>query len=162
MILRPAKAPDIPALIVIMTPIIANSTASFSDENRSAADWEALIAARRTNGREVFVAEGAGGVLGYATYDQFRNNTGYRHTMEHSVYVAEAAQGQGVGRVLMAAVEDHARAAGHHSMFGGIDADNAGSIAFHARLGYRQAGRLPQVGWKFGRWLDLVLMQKFL
>ncbi|MGH1330865.1 MAG: GNAT family N-acetyltransferase [Paracoccaceae bacterium] len=160
--LRPATAQDIPALIAIMAPVIATSTASFSDVERSAQGWAEMIHQRRQDGREIYVAEHAGAVLGYATYDQFRANSGYRHTMEHSVYVADAAQGTGLGRALMEAVEGHARAAGHHTMFGGIDAENSASIAFHEAVGYRIAGRLPQVGWKFGRWLDLVLMQKFL
>lgn len=160
--LRPATPQDIPALIAIMAPVIAASTASFSDVERSADDWAAMLLQRRKDGREVYVAEHGGAILGYATYDQFRANSGYRHTMEHSIYVSEAAQGTGLGRALMAAVEEHARTAGHHSMFGGIDADNVASIAFHEAVGYEIAGRLPQVGRKFGRWLDLVLMQKFL
>lgn len=162
MFVRPARPEDIPALIRIMAPVIASSTASFSDTERSEDDWVALIASRRRDGRELFVAEEAGAVIGYATYDQFRANSGYRHTMEHSVYIDDAARGRGTGRALMQAVEAHARAAGHHAMFGAIDAENAASIAFHERLGYTQAARLPQVGHKFGRWLDLVLMQKFL
>ncbi|MFT6451613.1 MAG: phosphinothricin acetyltransferase [Halocynthiibacter sp.] len=162
MLLRPATTQDIPALIAIMAPVIATSAASFSDVERSAEDWATMIEHRRRDGREFFVAEQDGAVVGYATYDQFRNNSGYRHTMEHSVYISEDAQGTGLGRALMKAVEDHARAAGHHSMFGGIDAENAASIAFHVALGYEIAGRLPQVGRKFERWHDLILMQKFL
>jgi len=160
--IRPAIDADIPALIEIMAPIVAGTTASFAGEGRSAEAWAALIASRRAAGRETFVADEAGHVLGYATYDQFRGNSGYRYTMEHSVYIRESLRGGGLGRALMKAVEDHAREGGAHSIFAGVDAANAGSIAFHERLGYVRVALLPQVGRKFGRWLDLVLLQKML
>ena len=82
--------------------------------------------------------------------------------MEHTVLLAPAAQGKGLGRALMAALEAHAAAAGAHVMIAAIDADNAAGRAFHAALGYVQTGLMPQTGRKFGRWLDLVLMQKIL
>nr|WP_176438455.1 GNAT family N-acetyltransferase [Actibacterium lipolyticum] len=160
--LRDVVHADIPALIAIMAPVIRDTTASFSDEERDEAGWKAMIAARHAAGRAFLVAEADGVVLGYGTYDQFRSNNGYRLTMEHSIYLSPEAQGRGLGRKLMVALEDHARAAGVHSMFGGIDADNASSIAFHEAVGYAQVARLPQVGFKFDRWLDLVLMQKIL
>jgi len=122
-----------------------------------------MVRARHEAGRAFYVAEDKGTIIGYATYDQFRPaNDGYRHTMEHSVYLNARAQGQGLGRILMLMVEEHAREAGHHSLIGVIDADNSASIAFHEALGYSEAGRLPQVGFKFDRWLDALFMQKFL
>lgn len=161
--LRDARATDAPALKAIMAPVIAGSTASFSSEERDEAAWAAMVADRQARGRLFIVAEIEGAVVGYATYDQFRpGNNGYRFTMEHSVYLSDAAQGHGVGRKLMEALEDHARTAGHHSMIAAVDADNAGSIAFHARLGYHEAGRVPQAGFKFERWLDVLFLQKFL
>lgn len=160
--LRDATHADAEALIAIMAPVIRESTASFSSEERTAGEWAAMIDARNAAGRCFIVAEAAGAVQGYATYDQFRANNGYRFAMEHSVYLAEVARGMGVGRRLMLAIEEHAREAGHHCLFGGIDAENAGSIAFHEALGYAAVARIPSVGFKFDRWLDLVLMQKFL
>ena len=76
--------------------------------------------------------------------------------------MAANARGRGVGRMLMQALEDHARASGMHSMIAGVSGENPGGVAFHDRLGYAQVAVLPQVGWKFGRWLDLILMQKLL
>lgn len=163
MTLRVATRADAPALKAIMAPVIAGSTATFSSVERSVEDWEALVDARRVEGRAFYVAEVDGVVVGYATYDQFRPfNNGYRFTMEHSVYLSDAAQGKGLGRILLLAIEEHAREAGHKSMIGVIDGDNVASTAFHTALGYKEVGRIPQSGFKFGRWLDALFMQKFL
>jgi phosphinothricin acetyltransferase len=107
-------------------------------------------------------APGAEAVLGYASYGPFRPFDGYRLTAEHSVYVAEPARRRGLARALMLALEERARAQGLHVLIGGIGADNEASLRLHAQLGYSETGRLPQVGQKFGRWLDLVFMQKLL
>lgn len=161
--LRDATPDDADALKAIMAPVIAGSTASFSSEERDEAAWAEMVTDRLRRDRAFYVAEHQGEVVGYATYDQFRpGNNGYRFTMEHSVYLNEAAQGFGLGRTLMLMVEQHAREAGHHSMIAAIDADNAGSIAFHKALGYAEAGRIPQAGFKFDRWLDVLFLQKFL
>ncbi len=161
--LREAVATDAAALKAIMAPVIVGSTASFSSEERDEPAWAAMVEDRLVRGRAFYVAELAGEVVGYATYDQFRpGNNGYRFTMEHSVYLKDTAQGYGLGRTLMLTVEQHAREAGHHSMIAAVDADNAGSIAFHKALGYEEAGRIPQAGFKFDRWLDVLFLQKFL
>jgi L-amino acid N-acyltransferase len=109
-----------------------------------------------------FVARAGPTITGFATYFPFRGGPGYAHTMEHSIHVPRQARGRGLGRALMAHVEAHASAAGVHSIFAAISGENSDAIAFHAALGYSQTARLPQVGRKFGRWHDLVLMQKFL
>lgn len=107
-------------------------------------------------------AEAADNVLGYASYGPFRAFDGYRQTVEHSVYVAENARRRGVASALLGALEDHARAGGMHVMLGGIAADNAPSLALHRQHGFLETARMPEVGQKFGRWLDLVFMQKLL
>ncbi|WP_417249971.1 GNAT family N-acetyltransferase [Celeribacter sp.] len=161
--LRQATKHDAAALKAIMAPVIASSTASFSSEERSEVEWAAMVEDRLARGRAFYVAEVDGEVVGYATYDQFRpGNNGYRFTMEHSVYLGDGAQGKGLGRILMITIEEHAREAGNHSMIAAVDADNRDSIAFHDALGYAEAGRLPQAGYKFDRWLDVLFMQKFL
>ena len=82
--------------------------------------------------------------------------------MEHTVILSARAQGRGVGRALMSAIEDHARASGVHVMMAGVSAENPDGVAFHKAVGYAQVARIPQVGRKFGRWMDLVLLQKLL
>ncbi|MEO6340051.1 MAG: N-acetyltransferase family protein, partial [Caulobacteraceae bacterium] len=113
-------------------------------------------------GYPLLVAEWEGRVVGYASFGDFRPFQGYRHTVENSVYVAPDAHRRGVGRVLMEALIHRARAMGKHVMVAGIEAENLASIRLHAAAGFVEVGRLPQVGRKFGRWLDLVFMQRAL
>lgn len=163
MTLRTATPADAAAIKAIMKPVVEESTATFSSVERSVDDWAALIEARLREGRAFYVAEVDGEVAGYATYEQFRSsNNGYRFTMEHSVYLSDAAQGRGYGRILLITIEEHAREAGHKSMIGVIDGDNTASIAFHEALGYKEVGRIPQSGYKFDRWLEALFMQKML
>lgn len=149
---------DAEAVAAIWNHYIRDTAVTFNAQEKTVQDVVALIAARPA----FFVVPDRGRISGFATYDQFRGGIGYARTMEHSIQLAPGASGKGLGRALMAAVEDHARAAGAHSMFAGVSAENPEGRAFHARLGYAETARLPQVGWKFGRWMDLVLMQKFL
>jgi phosphinothricin acetyltransferase len=108
------------------------------------------------------VAEAEGAVCGFVTAGQFRAGPGYAYTWEHSVHVAPSAHGLGHGRALMAAIEADLSTRGAHSLIAGVAGENRDGVAFHAALGYREIARLPEVGWKFGRWHDLVLMQKML
>lgn len=160
--IRPATPADYEAIHAIWTPFTRDTTVTFSSYERSVEEIAAYIEDRQARGREWYVAEVEGQVAGFASYDQFRGGNGYVHAMEHTIVLGPAAWGQGVGRALMQAVEDHARAAGAHTMVAGISAENEAGIAFHAAIGYAQCGRMPQSGRKFGRWLDLVLMQKIL
>ena len=97
--------------------------------------------------------------MGWATFGPFRAKPGYRFTAEHSVYVRDGLRGRGVGRALMLPLIAEARARGLHSLVGGVDAGNAGSLAFHERLGFERVAHFREVGHKFGRWLDLVFLQ---
>lgn len=155
--IRPACPEDAEAIAAIWNRIIRDTAATFTTEEK---DPSAIADAMRT--QPIWVAEEKGAALGFATYSQFRGGPGYAQTMEHSVHVAQGAEGRGIGRALMSVLEDHARAQGIHSLIAGISGENPAGIAFHAALGYANTARLPQVGWKFGRWHDLVLMQKFL
>ncbi|MFT3810632.1 MAG: GNAT family N-acetyltransferase [Micropepsaceae bacterium] len=159
MIIRDATDDDLPAIVAIFNYTVRDTTAVFSSvetDVAARADW---AAGRRAKGFPVLVAEAEGQVIGFASYDQFRSFPGYRHTVEHSVYVDPASQRRGAGRALMEALVADARARRLHVMVGGIDADNAGSIALHAALGFTETGRMAEVGVKFGRWLTLVFMQ---
>lgn len=154
--IRPATPGDAAAVAAIWNPVIRDTTVTFNAVEKTKADLAALIA-----GRACFlVAEEAGDLLGFASYTQFRGGVGYAHTMEHSVILSPAARGRGLGRGLLTAIEDHARAAGAHSMIGGVSSGNPAAIGFHAAMGYTEVAVLPEVGRKFGRWFDLHLMQK--
>jgi phosphinothricin acetyltransferase len=121
------------------------------------------FAGKRAGGFPVIGAvDGGDSLVGFATFGAFRPHPAYKYTVEHSVYVHRDQRGRGLGRHLLAALVDAAVAQDYHVMIGAIDADNAGSIALHEALGFRLAGRLPQVGFKFGRWLDLALYQRIL
>ena len=111
----------------------------------------------------MLVARGEdGAVLGYASYGAFRAYSGYRHTVEQSVYVHQDARGQGVGKALLARLVERARAQGLHVMVGALEAGNQASLGLHAAQGFVETARMPEVGRKFERWLTLVMVQKIL
>ena len=158
---RAAEPRDLPALLAIYNQIVATSTAIYRDDLTTLEERAAWLAGRTAAGFPVIVAERGDEVLGYASYGEFRGAfPGYRHTVEHSVHIGERARGQGVGVVLMGHLMDLARGAGVHVMLGAVDADNAASLSFHEKLGFSATGRLHEVGRKFGRWLDLVFVEK--
>ncbi len=160
MIVRAAGEADLPSLLLIYNDAVLNSTAIWNDSPADLANRAAWLADRRARGYPVLVAEAEGAVLGYASFGDFRPFEGFRISVEHSVYVAAAARGRGVGRALVEALFAPARALGKKVMIGGITAGNDASLALHARLGFIETGRMPGIGTKFGRRLDLVFMQK--
>ena len=160
--IREASLDDLPAILTIYNDVLATSTAIYRDEPATLDDRRSWMAARQAEGHPVLVAIDGGDVVGFAAFGGFRPWPGYRFTVEHSVHVRADRRGQGVGGALMRPLITRATALGMHVMIAGIDADNAGSIRVHERLGFTQAAHLRQVGFKFGRWLDLVLMQRLL
>lgn len=163
MIVRAAdEARDGDAILAIVNDAILNSTAWYEYEPWDAARLTAWFAAKRAGGWPLLVADDGTQALGFASFGTFRERPAYARTVEHSVYVSAEARGQGLGRLLLGALIDVARERGLHTMIGGVDATNKGSLAFHRALGFVEAGRMREVGWKFGRWLDLVFMQKLL
>lgn len=154
--IRPARPEDAAAIAGIWNTLIRETTHTFTTVEKD----PATLAAQIAGGTPWWVAEVGGAVLGHATYGSFRGGPGYARTAEHSVHLAPAAWGKGLGRGLMTALEGHARDAGLHVMVAGVSGGNAPGIAFHTAIGYREAGRMAEVGFKWGRWLDLVLMQK--
>lgn len=153
--IRPATAADAPALAALWNPWITDTAITFASIPKTPDDLALLIATRPA----VFTTDT---VQGFATYGQFRGGNGYATCMEHTVILSPQAHGSGLGRALMQAVESHARANGAHQMIAGISAENPAGIAFHTRIGYHHTGTVAQAGFKFGRFIDLVLMQKFL
>lgn len=152
--IRRATPADAPALHAIWTPVIRETTHIFHTTERTEGEIAAL-----TRGEGAFLVwEEGGRVLGFARFFPFRAGNGYAQAVEHTILLAPDAQGRGGGRALLEALVAEARAAGKHTMWAAISAENAPAIAFHAACGFVHAGRLPEAGRKFGRWLDLVLM----
>lgn len=157
--IRPARPSDIPAITEIYNEGGVGTTASYDLEPVTVEDRTAWFLAKQARAFPTLVALEDGAVIGYAGYGTFRDKAGYDFTVEHSVYVREGYRTSGVGRMLMGALIDYARGHGVHAMLGVLDAENEASLAFHTRLGFVEVGRLPEVGRKFGRWLDVVFVQ---
>ena len=158
-IIRDATEADLPAILAITNEAIANTTAVWNNTPATLAARTAWMHERQARGFPVLVAAEAAQVLGFASFGDFRPFEGYLHTVEHSIYVAPEAQGRGVGRALLGELILRARRIGKHVIVAGIEAGNTASITLHERSGFVETGRLPEVGQKFGRWLDLVFMQ---
>jgi L-amino acid N-acyltransferase YncA len=159
MLIRQATDADLDTILAIHNDAILNSAAIWEDEPVERSEREAWLVARTTDGNPVLVAVEDGDVVGFASYAQWRARCGYRQTVEDSVYLAASHQGRGVGRTLLTHLIDHARAAGHHVMLADIESGNVASIRLHESLGFVEAGHLREIGRKFGRWLDLTILQ---
>lgn len=160
---RDATTSDLPAIRRLFNATIPTTTVAWRDHPADAEEVAAWFAERRAAGDPVLVAERDGAVIGYTCWAPFRGGArfpGYATTVEQTIHVDEAHHGHGVGRALVEALVDRARAAGVHALVAGVDADNAASYAFHRALGYEEVARMPEVGRKFDRWLDLVLLQR--
>ena len=155
-----AAESDLAGLLTIYNDVVATSTAIYSHLPVTLDDRRQWWRARVAQAYPVLVARDASGVVGFASFGDFRAWPGYRFTVEHSVHVRADGRGRGVGTALLAGLFPRAAALNKHVMIGGVDADNAASIRFHERLGFAQAGRLREVGYKFDRWLDLVFLQR--
>ncbi|MBL4917381.1 GNAT family N-acetyltransferase [Szabonella alba] len=160
--IRAAAAADGAAILRIWNPVIRYTAATFNNVEKTGDEIGELLAAKAGAGQPFLLAEEAGQVLGFATYGAFRGGVGYRRIAEHTILLDPSAHGRGLGRALMATLETVARGQDIASLMGGISGENTAGIAFHRALGFQEVGRIPQAGWKFGRWMDLVLMQKIL
>jgi L-amino acid N-acyltransferase YncA len=160
--IRAATEADLERILAITNEAIANTTAVWSLTPATLDGRRAWFAERRSRGFPVLVAGQGGQVQGFASFGDFRPWEGYLHTVEHSIYVDPPAQGRGLGKALLHGLVEQAGLLGKHVMVAGIEGSNAASLALHRRAGFEEAGRLRQVGRKFDRWLDLVLLQKLL
>lgn len=156
--IRPATKADLPQILEIHNHAIRNLDAIWTEAEETLSDREAWLDDRNANGFCVLVAEQDGRILGHASYGTYRSRSGYSKTVEHSIYLREDAQGKGVGKALMAALIEDAKAKGFHLMIAVIDAKNTGSVKFHEHFGFEMIGTIPQAGHKHGRWLDQVNM----
>lgn len=162
MTIRPARSEDAAEIAEIWNHNIRHTANTFTTDLKTIDSLCDVITQREKEGKAFFVAELNGHIAGFATYFQFRSGPGYAHTAEHSLMLAEGLQGRGIGRALMEELEQHARAAGIHSLIAGVSGENSSGAAFHKSIGYSQIAVLPEVGYKFGRWMDLVVFQKLL
>jgi L-amino acid N-acyltransferase YncA len=159
--IRPAVEADIPEIQSIYAHHVLTGTGSFEEEPPPVEEMFARYHKIVDRGWTWLVAIDATGVLGYAYYSQFRDRSAYRFTVENSVYVREDVRGQGVGKALVARLIEDATTRGFRQMIAVIgDSDNVGSIGVHATLGFHMVGTMKAVGVKFGRWLDVVTMQR--
>ncbi len=150
---------DLSAILVIYNEVIRNTTAVYSDVEFTAARGETWFDAKAEQGFPFLVARDAGVVVGFGTLGDFRAWPCYRHTVEHSIHVRADCRGRGIGKTLLIELMARAKGMQKHVMVAGIDADNEVSIGLHQRLGFRVVGRFHEVGFKFGRWLDLVFLE---
>lgn len=160
--IRDAAEGDLPGILAIYNDAVENTTAIWNETLVDLDNRRAWLNARLAQGYPVLVAVADGAVLGYASFGDWRAFDGYRHTVEHSVYVGANMRGRGVGRALLTALIPRAAALGKHVLVAGIEADNQPSIRLHEQLGFIRTGLMPEVGTKFGRWLDLQFMQLIL
>ena len=163
LLIRPAVAADLPAITAVYGWNVQNGTGTFELDAPDLNEMTRRHADLTGKGLLWLVAERAGAVLGYAYANHFRPRPAYRFCLEDSIYLAADVQGQGVGRLLLAELIARCEAAGTRQMLAVIgDSANAGSIGVHRTLGFEQVGLMKSVGWKFGQWRDVVIMQKSL
>ncbi|EPO1784582.1 N-acetyltransferase family protein [Cronobacter turicensis] len=159
MLIRHATADDCAAIADIFNDAVLHTAAIWSDSTVDTENRLAWFYQRGHAGYPVLVAVLGDTVVGYASFGDWRAFDGFRHTVEHSVYVHPDHHGKGIGKALMTRLIVEAQAIGKHVMVAGIESRNAGSIALHEKLGFTITAQMPQVGTKFGRWLDLTFMQ---
>ncbi|WP_264523836.1 GNAT family N-acetyltransferase [Flavobacterium sp. N502536] len=160
--IRPATTNDLEQILDIVNHSILHTTANYSYEIQTLEIQTQWFEDKKAKKLPVVVAELEGEVVGFGSYGQFREKIGYQYTVEHSVYVVDHVIGKGIGSQLLSELIRLAKEQGYQVMIGAIDADNAGSIAFHEKFGFVATGTLCEVGYKFDHWLDLVFMQLIL
>lgn len=160
--LRHATEADVPVITEIYNDVIATSNAIYRLDTVDVAERMAWYQARIADGYPVIVAEMDGEVVGYAVYGSFRFGEGYKKSVEHSIHIKSTHRRKGLGKVLLQAIIEFAKADGRHVMIGGIDSGNVGSIKLHESFGFVETARMPEVAFKAGEALTLVLMQKIL
>lgn len=157
--IRTATEGDLRRLLEIYNDIIINTTAVYDYEPHTIEMRMQWWETKKTQGFPVFVAEEEGQIVGFSSIGPFRAWAAYRYSVENSVYVASDARGKGIGKLLIPPLLDASKSLGMHTVIAGIDATNEASIKLHKRFGFEEVAHFKQVGWKFGRWLDLKFLQ---
>lgn len=161
--LRRAVRADCEAILSIYNHAVLNTTASYDYEPRTLEHRVAWFDAHERDDLAVFVVETEEhGVVGWSALNRYNERVGFRFTAENSIYVSEPWRGRGLGRLLLEPLIGAAEARGLRAIIAAIDAENDGSIRLHARFGFEQVGRFREVGFKFGRWLDVIYMERLL
>ncbi|TWB06707.1 GNAT family N-acetyltransferase [Bradyrhizobium stylosanthis] len=160
LVVRDATLEDAEDILAIYNYAAVHTTAVWTDGPADLASRRAWMSARQEAGYPVLVAMKGRDVVGFASFGDFRPFPGYRHTVENSIYVDQRHHRAGIGRSLMIALIERATLLNKHIMVAAIEASNSASIALHESFDFAEVGRMPEVGCKFGRWLDMVLMQK--
>jgi L-amino acid N-acyltransferase YncA len=163
--IRDARLEDLREVSQLHNELIDSTTFTWTEQRQTLEERTAAFETRAARGFPTLVADDGGAIVGTATFGDFRDAIrwpGYRFSVEHSVNVFQSAWGRGIGQKLMEHLFERARRLRIHVMIGGIDASNVRSLAFHERLGFREVARMPETGWKHGRWCDLVLVQRLM
>jgi L-amino acid N-acyltransferase YncA len=155
-----ATRTDLPEILSIYNEVIRHSTAVYSELEFTAERGVVWFDSKAAQGFPFIVARDPSGVVGFGTFGDFRAWPCYQFSVEHSVHVRADRRGAGIGRAIILELIRRATAMGKHVMIAGVDADNRVSITLHEHLGFTVAGRFHEVGFKFGRWLDLVFMER--
>jgi len=158
---RSATVEDAPAILEIYNHEVLTSTVTFDLVPRTLAEQESWIT-DRSGAHVVLVVEDGDEVVGFGALSQYRERAGYATTVEDSVYVHEDHRGKGVGRILLAELVERATAHGFHALMAKVVGDHQSSINLHAAAGFEVVGHEREVGRKFGRWLDVVLLERLL
>jgi phosphinothricin acetyltransferase len=158
--IRDARSEDASALLAIYNDAVLNTTSVWTEVPRTLEAQQAWMEEKRSTGKPVLVAVEQETVVGFSTYGQFRTWPGYRYTVENSIYVASSHRGRGIGSLLLAPLIERARQQRLHAIMAGVEAENTVSIKLHEKHGFVAVGRLKEVGFKFGRWLDLLFLER--
>jgi phosphinothricin acetyltransferase len=159
--IRLATQADLTGMNEIYNHYVLNSTCTYQEEPSTAAEREVWFIAHGPS-HPITVAVESGTIIGWSALSPFRSRSAYRRTVENSIYVRHDRQRQGIGSALLADSIDRAKALGHHTIIAAIDREQAASVQIHERAGFSQSAILKEVGFKFGKWLDVIYLQKML
>ena|SRR5688500_12376645 len=160
--IRPATAAELGAINDIYNHYVLHSTCTYQEEPETLESRTAWFGAHGPEHPITVAVAGDGAVLGWASLSRFHPRSAYRRTVENSVYVSHEHQRRGIGRALLADLINRAKALDHHTILAIIDGDQPGSVALHQAFGFTRVAYLPELGYKFGRWLNVIYMQRML
>jgi L-amino acid N-acyltransferase len=160
MIIRPSVENDLPRILEIYNDAVLHLTASYDEEPHTLSMRREWWREHQAEGLPVLVAEDpAAGVIGWSSLSRFRPRIGYRFSVEDSIYIAPDWRNRGIGKLLLPPLIQDAHAMGMHAILAGIDSESKASLRLHAHFGFHEVAHFREVGFKFGRWLDVIFME---